>query len=75
MGFRITYCVQWNYEPMAVSLADKLEQSFDASVELVRGSNGIFDVEQENNLIYSKHESGEFPNEERLINELKSITQ
>ena len=60
---------------MAVSLADKLEQSFDASVELVRGSNGIFDVEQENNLIYSKHKTGEFPNEEKLINELKSVIQ
>ena len=56
-------------------MADKLEQSFDTSVELVRGSNGIFDVEQENNLIYSKHETGEFPNEEKLINELKSVIQ
>ncbi len=57
---------------MAVSLAEKLKQSFESTVDLVKGSNGIFDVEQGAKLVYSKNITGEFPNEEKLISEIRS---
>ena len=53
-------------------MAEKLKKAFDAPVDLVKGSNGIFNVEQEEKLVYSKHKTGEFPDEETLINEIKS---
>ena len=57
---------------MAVSLAEQLKQSFGSTVDLVKGSNGIFDVEKEGKLLYSKKITGEFPDEAKLIGELKS---
>ena len=57
---------------MAVSLAEKLEQSFQSTVDLVKGSNGIFEVQKGDKLVYSKKITGEFPDEEKLIGELKS---
>ena len=38
--------------------------------ELIAGGGGIFDVKVDGDLVYSKHETGEFPNESRLIGEL-----
>ncbi|MYD46320.1 MAG: SelT/SelW/SelH family protein [Gammaproteobacteria bacterium] len=41
-----------------------------ATVEIIPGSGGIFDVDVDGELVYSKHQTGEFPNEDRLINSL-----
>jgi len=34
---------------------------------LVQGKNGVFDVVADENLIFSKHEVGRFPDEEEVI--------
>jgi predicted Rdx family selenoprotein len=34
---------------------------------LVKGKNGVFDVVADENLIFSKHEVGRFPDEEEVI--------
>ena len=49
---------------MAVSLAEKLKTSLKLETDLIKGSNGIFDVELSGKLIYSKSEMGEFPDED-----------
>jgi selT/selW/selH-like putative selenoprotein len=36
-------------------------------VELVKGSNGIFDVEVDGKLVYSKRSTGRFPNPGELL--------
>jgi len=40
--------------------------------ELVPGSGGIFDVRVDDDLVYSKHETGSFPIENELIDDIRS---
>ena len=56
---------------MAVSLAEKLKTSLKLETDLIKGSNGIFDVELDGKLVYSKNETGEFPDEESLIQKIR----
>jgi selenoprotein W-related protein len=42
-------------------VAAELEQELQAKVKLVRGSGGVFDVVVDGRLVYSKHETGRFP--------------
>jgi selT/selW/selH-like putative selenoprotein len=39
----------------------------------VRGSGGVFNVTVENRRIFSKHESGRFPTEKEIIEQLRGI--
>ena len=57
---------------MAVSLAEKLTASLNLETDLIKGSNGIFDVGLSGKLIYSKSEMGEFPDEDSLIQKIRS---
>jgi len=52
-------------------LAARIKEEFGIEVELIKGSNGVFDVVADDNLIFSKHEVGRFPDEEEVINLLK----
>ena len=56
---------------MAASLAAKMESELEASVELIAGGNGIFDVDIGGTLVYSKYQTGQFPDEDALINSLR----
>ncbi|MCK6455482.1 MAG: Rdx family protein [Phycisphaerae bacterium] len=39
--------------------------------ELIRGSGGVFDVAADGRLIYSKQQTGRFPEPYEVINQLK----
>ena len=68
MDISILYWGMWNYKPQAVSLADKIKSGFaDAKVEIVEGSGGVFEVTFDGKLIYSKKETGEFPEENKIL--------
>ena len=72
MEISILYWGMWNYKPQAVSLADKINSDLaDANVEIVEGSGGVFEVTFDGKLIYSKKETGEFPEEQDILNILK----
>ena len=72
MEISILYWGMWNYKPQAVSLADKIKSELaDANVEIVEGSGGVFEVTFDGKLIYSKKETGEFPEEQDILNKLK----
>ncbi|HMB68293.1 MAG TPA: Rdx family protein [bacterium] len=43
---------------MAASLADALKKEFQAQVELVASSGGVFDVTVDGTLVYSKGQTG-----------------
>ena len=58
---------------MAVSLAEKLTASLNLETNLIKGSNGVFDVELSGKLIYSKSGTGEFPDEDSLIQKIRSF--
>ncbi len=51
-------------------MAEKLETTLGAEVELIPGSGGIFDVKVDGTMEYSKAITGEFPEEESLIQAL-----
>ena len=60
MNAKITYCVMWNYLPDAERASAELKLK-GVSVELIKGSNGVFDVEIDGKLVYSKRNTGRFP--------------
>ena len=71
MKITIKYCAQWNYLPRASSLGDELKKNLGAEIELVAGSNGIFDVSLDGNIIYSKFKQGHFPQADEIIQLIK----
>ena len=65
----IEYCIKWNYKP-----------EFDRVSEIIKGLNkkiqitennipprtGAFEVKINNNLVYSKFNTGDFPNKDEI---------
>ncbi len=47
-----------------------MESALGATTELLEGSGGIFDVRLDENLVYSKFETGDFPDEDALVGKL-----
>ena len=53
--------------PRATSLAAKIEEATGSKAELIRGGSGVFDVTQDDRLVFSKHAAGRFPEEEEIL--------
>ncbi|TDJ23417.1 MAG: hypothetical protein E2O54_10800 [Gammaproteobacteria bacterium] len=53
-------------------MAAKLKDAFGAESFLIEGAGGIFDVNIDGTLIYSKHETGSFPDEDALIEDIRA---
>ena len=68
MKISIEYCMEWNYEPRALSLRDDLVDEFytafdEFNVELIQSSGGVFEVMVNDHLqVFSKRQNGRFPN-------------
>ena len=68
MKIDIEYCMQWNYEPRALSLRDDLMDEFltdfdSFEINLVESSGGVFEGFVNDNLqVFSKKQTGRFPN-------------
>ena len=71
MDALIIYCGSWGYEPKAVSLAAQLKAELKLDAMLEVGSGGVFDVFVDSRLVYSKKETGNFPDEQHLIEALR----
>jgi selT/selW/selH-like putative selenoprotein len=41
--------------------------------QLIKGSKGVFDVVADGKLIYSKHATGRFPEEDEIVDALRSL--
>ena len=54
--------MEWNYEPRALSLRDELSNQFNIQAELIQSSGGVFEIIRNGELIFSKKQSGRFPN-------------
>ena len=48
-----------------------MESNFGTESQLVEGAGGIFDVVVDGQLVYSKHQTGDFPDEDTLIESIK----
>ncbi len=68
MKIDIEYCMQWNYEPRALSLRDDLMDEFltefdTFEINLIESGGGVFEVFVNDNLqVFSKKQTGRFPN-------------
>ena len=68
MKISIEYCMEWNYEPRALSLRDDLVDEFSTmfdqfNIELIESSGGVFEVMVNDVLeVFSKRRIGRFPN-------------
>ena len=77
MNISIEYCMQWNYEPKALSLRESIQKQFGINAELIESGGGVFEVKFNNSIIFSKKELNRFPNEnevEDLIEYYESVT-
>ena len=52
--------------PRAASLADEIQQKFQLPTRLIKGSGGTFDVCLDGELLFSKHETGRFPDPDEV---------
>ena len=48
-----------------------MRQAFSVEATLVPGSNGIFDVIVDDKKVFSKHETGRFPEPGEIVSQLK----
>jgi len=48
-----------------------LKKNLGAEIELIAGSNGVFDITVDGRMIYSKFEQGRFPQSQEIINRIR----
>ena len=70
MKISIKYCVPCGYLPRAEELKQKLEK-LGAEIDLVEGDRGVFDVSVNGKLVFSKHQTGRFPEWEEIEGKVK----
>ena len=76
MKVSIEFCMMWNFAPKAASLAEDLFNHFRSkilSLELIPSSGGVFEVNVNGEKIYSKKETGEFPDHDLIIQHLEKL--
>ena len=66
---KIKYCVPCGYLPRAEEFKKALEEK-GAEVELIKGDRGVFDVWMNDQLVFSKHEVGRFPEVNEMVEKL-----
>jgi len=69
----IEYCVQWNYEPRAAGLAASIERQLGLQAKLIKGKGGAFEVVLDGQPVFSKRETGRFPDPEEVEEALRSL--
>ena len=51
-------------------MAATIKRKHSVESELIEGSGGVFDVKLDGKLIYSKHQTGRFPEDEEILSQL-----
>ena len=67
----IEYCMQWNYEPRALSLRAELTREFGVVSNLIESGGGVYEIVVNNNLIFSKKQLNRFPNAGEIVELIK----
>ncbi|MBI3962667.1 MAG: SelT/SelW/SelH family protein [Deinococcus sp.] len=57
--------------PKATSLVAEFKQALGVDAELIKSSNGIFDVSVDGKLVFSKYQTGRFPEPGEVVATLK----
>jgi len=71
--FKITYCTSCGYRDRAVQLSDQLEKDSSDQCTLVPSEGGVFDIEDNGVLLFSKNNSGRFPEEGEVMTIIKKV--
>ena len=78
MHVELMYCTSWSYEPKAVSLTEKILKQYKAKIDelkLIPSDGGRFELSIDGDLVYSKLATGQFPDEEEIIDQIgKRVT-
>ncbi len=53
-------------------MAAAIERALGVEPKLIEGGGGIFDVKADGKLIYSKHQTGRFPEDHEVLDALKA---
>jgi len=56
-------------------LAAKIKKALSVESELIRSSGGVFEVEVDGALVYSKKATGDFPDEDKLVKAIAKSTR
>ena len=73
MNISIEYCMEWNYEPRALSLRSSLDSKFGILAEMRPSSGGVFEVTLNGSLIFSKKQLGRFPNDGEIVTFIEDV--
>ena len=73
MEIRIKYCASWNYQPRAAGLADEIKQNTGIVPTLEPGSGGVYDISADGTLLYSKHKTGSFPDNNEILAKIRKF--
>lgn len=74
MKFKIEYCTGWGYLSKAMDLAEELLGKYKNEIsllELIPSSGGVLEITMNDNLIFSKKETGRYPEVNEIINIIK----
>ena len=52
-------------------MAASIKQEFSVDAQLIKGGSGVFNVVVDGRKIYSKHETGRFPEAEEVLSQLR----
>ena len=58
---------------MATSLAAAIKSKHGVEIQMIEGGGGIFDVKADGKLVYSKHETGRFPEHSEVLSQLDAL--
>ncbi len=75
MEIHIKYCSVWNYQPRAAGLADAIEQETGIVPTLEPGSGGVYDISADGVLLYSKHQTGCFPDNREILVKIRQFKE
>jgi selenoprotein W-related protein len=56
-------------------LAAEIKKKFGLQAKLVKGQDGIFDVEADGKMLFSKHEKGRFPETDEVLTPLSQLLE
>ena len=73
MQIEIEYCDTWNYLPRATSLAAELKEKYGVEAILVSSDGGVFEVKVDENLVFSKKQSGRFPEDHEVPDKINAL--
>ncbi len=54
-------------------MAAAIKKEFGIEPKLIEGSGGVFDVTVDGKMVYSKHETGRFPNDDEVLPKIAKL--